>query len=64
MNRRQQVALHRLDDAQAELLLSFGWMLEGRRWRHPLFHGGTLLCTMNDAVLQTRAHPMLGWPQR
>ncbi len=62
MTRGQQTAARELEASMAKYLIEFGWQLDGRRWRHPRFHGGTLLCTTIDAWSQTRAMPQLGWP--
>lgn len=62
MNRAQQDSSRKLDAAMAEFLIAHGWEPVGRRWRHRRLNNGSVLCTLTDAWLQTRATPALGWP--
>ncbi len=66
VTREQQVITRKLEAAQEEYLVCFGWVREGRCWQHPKLKARGINCnfTMLDAMAQTRADPTLGWPER
>ncbi len=61
MTRDQQSTGKDLEAAFAKWLQSFGWVPDGKRWRHPRLNASCLFTT-HDAYMQTRADPRLGWP--
>ncbi len=61
MTRAQQTAAKHLEEAQAEYLMAHGWSPNGKFWSHPRIKIAARF-TAIDALAQTRAEPMLGWP--
>ncbi len=66
MTREQQITNRELEASMEKYLISFGWERDGRCWRHRKIKNLGVECafTTLDAMLQTRADPTLGWPER
>jgi len=63
MTREQQVTTRALEKAEADWLLSYGWVRQNGDWSHPRSQLSRNYST-RDAVSETRANTRLGWPDR
>jgi hypothetical protein len=63
VTREQQAITKKLEAVQDEWLMAFGWVRDGRGWRHRRARTALVYSTL-DALAETRAYPQLGWPDR